>query len=158
MASPLMKLDPFTLRVALDKKGHAKGELYLDDGETYSHRDGQIVWREFVANTKSKSIRLSSQDLTALKPSQAVDGITLTNFDPANDYAKSIATVRVERVVVVGLGSKPVKVHVEGGRELQWEYTPGVSADERSGGDAGVLTVKDPKVLITKDWAIVIQI
>ncbi|KIL58466.1 hypothetical protein M378DRAFT_181258 [Amanita muscaria Koide BX008] len=30
-ASSSMKLDPFTLRVALDKKGNARGELYLDD-------------------------------------------------------------------------------------------------------------------------------
>lgn len=34
-SSPLMKLDPFTLRIALDKKGSAQGELYLDDGETF---------------------------------------------------------------------------------------------------------------------------
>lgn len=153
-----MKLDPFTLRVALDKKGGAKGELYLDDGETYSHRDGQVVWREFAAETKGKTVRLSSQDLVSLKPNEAVDGIALMDFDPANDYAKSVATVRVERMVIVGLGSKPVMVKVEGGRDLQWEYTPGVSADDRKGGEAGVLSVKDPKVLITTDWAIIVQL
>ncbi|KAG2741021.1 glycoside hydrolase family 31 protein [Suillus brevipes Sb2] len=34
-SSPLMKHDPFTLHVALDTSGNARGELYLDDGETY---------------------------------------------------------------------------------------------------------------------------
>jgi mannosyl-oligosaccharide alpha-1,3-glucosidase len=158
MASTLMKFDPFTLRVALDKKGRAKGELYLDDGETYSHRDGQIVWREFAAKSKGKTIRLTSQDLVKVKPTEAVDGVALTNFNPANEYAKSIATVRVERVIVVGLVGKPISVKVEGGKVLKWEYTPGVSSDDRKGGQASVLTVKDPKVPITGDWTIVIEL
>ena len=33
-SSPLMKRDPFTLRVALSTDGSARGELYLDDGES----------------------------------------------------------------------------------------------------------------------------
>src|SRR3954453_8534082 len=50
-SSPLMRHDPFTLRIALDKNGKARGELYLDDGETFAHWDGEIVWREFTAST-----------------------------------------------------------------------------------------------------------
>ena len=49
-----MKGDPFTLRVALDKDGGARGEVYLDYGEGYAHRDGEVVWRQFEASSKGK--------------------------------------------------------------------------------------------------------
>ncbi|KAJ6539701.1 hypothetical protein B0H19DRAFT_1269984 [Mycena capillaripes] len=41
-SSPLMKLDPFTLRVT-SKAGSPHGDLYLDDGISYSHAKGQFV-------------------------------------------------------------------------------------------------------------------
>ena len=40
-ASTAMKLDPYTIRVALDKSGNAKGELYIDDGDSYDYRKDQ---------------------------------------------------------------------------------------------------------------------
>lgn len=160
-ASTLMKNDPFTLRVALSKAGTARGELYLDDGESYSHQQGQFIWREFVAEKegtkKSKTLKISSRDLAAEKPNDAVDGVALKSFNPSNDYAKSIANVRVEKIVLVGLSSKPSSVKVEGGEELVWEYTPGVSASEKKEGTPSLLMIKDPRVLVTKDWAIVIH-
>ena len=156
-----MKNDPFTLRVALSKAGTARGELYLDDGESYSHQQGQFIWREFVAKKegtkKSKTLKILSRDLAAEKPNDAVDGVALKSFNPSNDYAKSIAHVRVEKIVLVGLSSKPSSVKVEGGEELVWEYTPGVSASEKKEGRPSLLTIKDPRVLVTKDWAIVVQ-
>ncbi|KAF8963588.1 alpha glucosidase [Flammula alnicola] len=156
-SSPLMKRDPFTLRVALSKAGNARGELYLDDGVTYDHLKGQFIWREFVAEKNGKKgLRLSSIDLGAAKPAEAVDGAALTTYNPTNDFAKSIWDVRVEKVVIVGLSSKPTSVKVEGGADLVWEYTPGVASSEK-GGSPSILAVKDPKVLIQKDWAIVIQ-
>lgn len=156
-----MKLDPFTLRVALDNKGSARGELYLDDGETFAHEKGQIVWREFVAQKpekKAKTLRISSLDLAKTKPSQAVDGIALTNISPSNDFAKSIVSVRVEKLVVLGLNSKPKTVKVEGGKELEFEYTAGVPAAGKKEGTASILVVKDPGVSISKDWAIAVEI
>jgi len=158
MASTLMKFDPFTLKVALDKKGSALGELYLDDGETYSHEKGQLIWRRFSAQTASKVIRLTSEDLATIKPSDAVDGASLKNIDPANPFATSISVVRVERVVIMGLSSEPTSVKLEGGKELRWDYVSGVSAGEKKEGTSSVLTIKDPKVLITNDWSIIIQL
>ncbi|KAG6865118.1 hypothetical protein C0991_005018 [Blastosporella zonata] len=156
-SSTSMHQDPFTLRVALSKAGTARGELYLDDGVTYDHQKGQFVWREFVAEKKSRAIRLSSKDLGAARPGEAVDGVALQAFNPANEYAKSIADVRVEKVVVVGLTERPKSVKIEGGEELIWEFAPGVAASDKKEGPASILHIKDPKVLITKDWAIVIQ-
>jgi mannosyl-oligosaccharide alpha-1,3-glucosidase len=179
MNSALMHQDPFTLKVALDREGEgARGEVYLDDGVGYGFREGGVVWREFVVESVDntgkakgkgrgkgkgkgkggKTLKLSSRDLTPLHPSTTVDDVTLTHYTPTNSFAQSIKSVRVERVVVLGLASKPVSVTVEGeGRELKWEYTPG-DGRGREGGKASVLEVKDPRVLITKDWDIVIQL
>ncbi|GLB37956.1 putative glycosyl hydrolase 31 family protein [Lyophyllum shimeji] len=159
-SSKAMKRDPFTLRVALSKAGTARGELYLDDGETYAHRQGQFVWREIVAEKpakKARTLKIESRDLGAARPAEAVDGAVLKTFDPENEYAKSIADVRVEKVVVAGLSGKPTSVKVEGGDELVWDFTPGVAAADKKEGIASVLAVKDPKVLIAKDWAIIIE-
>ncbi|KAL0955609.1 hypothetical protein HGRIS_001845 [Hohenbuehelia grisea] len=156
-SSPLMRQDPFTLRVALDKKGAARGELYLDDGETYAHRDGALVWREFAAKTATKKITLKSTDLAAARPAAAVDGVALARVDPANVFARSIEGVRVERVVVIGVGSKPKSVKFEG-KELEWDYEAGVGHGSKKEGTAGTLTIKNPSVLVTKDWAIEIHL
>lgn len=157
-SSPLMKHDPFTLRVALSKSRTARGELYLDDGVTYSHQQGELVWREFVAEPSTKTTtRISSKDLASAYPSQAVDGVTLETYNPKNAFAKEIEEVRVEKVVVLGLNTKPSSVKVENGAELYWEYVPGVAASDKKEGTASVLHIKDPKVLVTEDWAIIIS-
>jgi alpha 1,3-glucosidase len=153
-----MKRDPLTLRVALSKAGIARGELYLDDGESYNHMKGQFVWREFVAEkTTKKTLHLSSRDLGAAKPNEAVDGVALQTYDPANDYAKSIAEVRVEKIVIVGLSAKPSSVKIRGGKELVWEYVSGVASGDKKEGVASLLVIRDPKVLIVKDWSIEIE-
>jgi len=153
-----MKSDPFTLRVALSKSGNARGELYMDDGVTYDHQKGDFVWREFVASSKGKMVRVSSTNLGSTKPSEAVDGADLAPYDPSNDYAKAVADVRVEKIVILGLSYKPTSVKVDGSDMLlKWEWTPGVSASGKKEGRASVLLIKDPKVMITKEWTIVIR-
>lgn len=155
-----MKRDPFTLRVALSKSGAARGELYLDDGESYNHMKGQFIWREFVAEKsliKPKILQLSSRDLGTAKPNEAVDSVALRTYDPANDYAKNIADVRVEKIVIVGLATKPSSVKLQDGQGLIWDYTPGVASGEKKEGTASLLVIRDPKVLITKDWSIQIE-
>ncbi|KAF7350938.1 Glycoside hydrolase family 31 protein [Mycena sanguinolenta] len=156
-SSPLMKLDPFTLRVALSKAGSARGDLYLDDGVSYSHEKGQFVWREFTAQTAKKVVRITTKDLGAEKKDAAVDGVALATYNPSNAFADTIKEVRVEKIVVEGLSGKPVSVKIENGKELVWDYTPGIAANGKGEGVASVLTIKDPKALIVKDWAIVIQ-
>jgi len=77
-SSPLMKHDPFTLRVALDVNGSAKGELYLDDGEGFGYQRGELVWRALRASTthhgggtKKREIVIRSDDLAAAAPANA---------------------------------------------------------------------------------------
>ncbi|KAI0060605.1 alpha-glucosidase [Artomyces pyxidatus] len=159
-ASSLMKNDPFTLRVALDNKLSARGELYLDDGVTYSHREGQIVWREFTAQkaSKGKGVRVGSRDLAKANITTAVEGAALSIYDEKNAFAKGLDGVRVEKIVVVGLSGKPSSVVVEGGASLQWEFTAGISGEGKKEGAASVLTIKDPGVGVANDWSIVINI
>lgn len=132
-SAPLMAYDPFTLTVALPKSGLvAQGELYLDDGEGYSYEQGDYVWRKFTSEKHGKKgIKLSS-----VRADDAVPG----------SYTKELEEkgVRVERISVVGLGAKPKSVKVDG-QDLVWSY------------EGDVLTIKDPKVLITRDWSIVID-
>jgi alpha 1,3-glucosidase len=40
--------DPYTLVVALDSKGAARGMLYLDDGRTYRYKEGAFSVRSFT--------------------------------------------------------------------------------------------------------------
>ncbi|EJD46904.1 alpha-glucosidase [Auricularia subglabra TFB-10046 SS5] len=153
-ASPLMKRDPFTLTVALDRDGKAQGELYLDDGESYAFQQGALVWRAFeFANGK-----LSSRDLVKAHPSQAVDGVQLATYDPAtNAYAQSIKDVRVEKVVVLGLKSKPKSVKTSSRATLEFQWTDGVAASASQEGSASKLIIKDPKARIVEDWSIAFE-
>ena len=153
-----MKNDPFTLRVALNKKGGARGELYLDDGESYSYRSGQLIWREFVTGLADrKVVRISSRDLVSGHVRETVDGVALTSYDAQNKFAKRIESVRVEKIVVLGL-AKPKSVRVENGKQLEWEFVAGLSAGQKKEGAGSVLTIKDPGVGIARDWDIIIQL
>ena len=163
-ASSLMKHDPFTLRIALDNKNsRARGELYLDDGVTYNYQRGEFVWREFVAEEPAKKqkngavFKIANRDLGSANLADAALGISVSRYDAAeNAFARDIASVRVEKVVVLGLGKKPTSVKVEEtGAVLEWEYVSGVAAGEKNKeGVASVLTIKDPKVLVGREWTI----
>jgi alpha 1,3-glucosidase len=153
-----MKNDPFTLRVALNKKGSARGELYLDDGESYLYRSGQLIWREFITELADrKVVRISSRDLVSGHVGEAVDGPALTSYDARNEFAKHIEGVRVEKIVVLG-PVKPKSVRVENGKQLEWEFVAGLSAGQKKEGVGSVLTIKDPGVGIARDWDIIIQL
>ncbi len=160
-ASSLMHRDPFTLRIALDNSLTARGEIYLDDGVTYAYKEGHLTWRGLAIGKVSRGaeLRLTNTDLAAATPHSAVEGTALTEFRPENPYQSGIASVRVERVIVLGLSGKPKRVAVEGGSDLEWEYAPGVTAAKKKRGDsdggvASVLTVKDPGLGVATDWAI----
>ena len=152
-ASSLMKFDPFTLRVALDGNESARGDLYLDDGESYNYEKGDQVWRLFNASKVSKKkLQISSENYVA--PS-VVPSVTKVPLVGDNSFAKTIAGVRVERIILFGVADKPTKVTLEnGGTELDWEYQPGVGAKGRKEGTTGLLVIRDPAVRIVDDWHI----
>lgn len=145
--------DPFTLTIALDKKGGAQGELYLDDGVTYSHERGEFIWKEFKATTKGGTVSISSTDLAQRSGDSAVDGALLANvYEIDNTFAKGLEGVEVERIVVLGLKTEPKKVTVGSARgDLEWKWTAGSKMQ------ANALVIKRPKSRITQSWTIDIQ-
>jgi alpha 1,3-glucosidase len=162
-----MHRDPFTLRIALDSSLTAHGELYLDDGTTYAYKRGHLTWRGLSVDPTDKTeLRLSNFDLAAATPRSAVEGATLAEFRRENPFQTGIASVRVERIVILGLPGVPKRVAVEGSssnsaRELAWEFGPGVAAGAVRGdrdGVASVLTIKDPGLGVASDWAIRISL
>lgn len=152
-----MKFDPFTLRVALDGNEGARGDLYLDDGESYNHEKGSLVWRLFNASRVSKKkLRVSSENyVTRAAGVDVVHGVAKVPVAGDNAFARSIAAVRVERIVIFGVADKPARVTLENGAtELDWDYQPGVGAKGKKEGNAGVLVIRDPAVRIVDDWSI----
>ena len=150
-----MKRDPFTLKVALSQSGDANGELYLDDGESYGHREGNFVWREFVAESTKKAVTISSKDLASKNPHRAVDGVELVTYNGGNAFANALDGVRVERIVVLGLKNRPSKVTLNNA-DLHFAFDGGVAAVGEKEGVASKLTIKDPGAFITSDWVIVL--
>jgi len=91
-SSSLMVKDPYTLFVALDSKGEASGELYIDDGHSFDYQRGQFVRRKFSFSNG----RLSASASTLKSPGTlAIDNT-------------------IERVVVIGLQTSPSSVIFDG--------------------------------------------
>lgn len=140
-SSALMKWDPFTLVVVLGNDGNAEGTLYVDDGESFSYQDGSYIHRKFTFSSSSQS--LVSDDLA-------------TAGKKTKEYLKSMANVKVEKVVVVGTpgswaGKKEVLVVEDGKKEgrkvvLSWHAA--------EGGKAAWVVVRDPAVGVDGGWKI----
>jgi len=156
-SSPLMKHDPFTLKVALGQSGNASGELYLDDGESYDHREGNFVWRGFVAKSTEKAVIISSEDLALKNLDRAVDGVKLATYNGDNAFASTLNGVQVERIIVLGLRNKPSRVTL-GDTDLQFTFEDGVSAVGKEEGLASKLTIDNPGALIRSDWTVVLDL
>ncbi|XP_031633409.1 neutral alpha-glucosidase AB-like [Contarinia nasturtii] len=82
-ASTLMKNDPFTLVVCLNKFKEANGTLYADDERSYEYRNGKYIY----AHIEFKENILSSK---SIDPSAAFDSF-----------------LSIERVVIAGFDTAP---------------------------------------------------
>ena len=141
-SSGLMKWDPFTLVVVLSNAGTAEGTLYLDDGETFAFEDSAYIHRRFTYSDET----LVSEDIGG--PAGKA----------TKEYLKTMAKVRVEKVIVVGApiawyGKKEVVVLEDGaketeGRKVDFIYHHAVS------GKSTWAVVKDPGVGIGRGWKI----
>lgn len=151
-----MEHDPFTLRVALSQPGGARGVLYLDDGETYGHLQGNFVWREFIAESGEKTVTISSRDFASKNLKCSIDGVELATYDKDNVFANGLDSVQVERIAVLGLGNRPSKVRF-GSINLEFTFEDGVSAGGRNEGLASKLTIECLGVLIANDWTVVLE-
>ena len=62
---------PYSLLVSQAADGYAFGTAYLDDGETFAHEGGALVWRAFSAATQEGKTVLRSADAAAARPAAA---------------------------------------------------------------------------------------
>ncbi|KAF7880397.1 uncharacterized protein EAF02_007243 [Botrytis sinoallii] len=132
-SSGLMRWDPYTLVLVLNKEGKATGELYVDDGETFDYQSGAYIHRSFSFENGV----LSSKDIG-------------TKGKLTDKYLKSMKKVGVEKILVVGApkewsGLKSVKV---GSTTAEITYHAG------EGNKAAWASVRAPKVAIGEDWEV----
>lgn len=82
-ASPLMKDDPYTMIITLNRSKQAKGTLYADDEKTYDYRSGKYIY----ANIEFKNNVIKSRFI---------------------DSSAAYKTPEwFERIIIVGLGKIP---------------------------------------------------
>ncbi|KAJ5831969.1 hypothetical protein N7474_000280 [Penicillium riverlandense] len=135
-SSGLMRWDPYTLVITLNKNGEAEGSLYVDDGETFDYERGAYIHRRF----QFRDGALSSEDIGTKGPKTA-------------EYLKTMKDVKLGRVVIIDPPAAWTK-----------QSTVGVSADgqmvgtaplefyEQQGGKASYAVVKNPNVGIGMAW------
>lgn len=139
--------DPFTLIIALSKEGTASGKLYLDDGEGYDYKNGAYVLRQY--DFSGHSLKSTS------KSSQAVGDTSVAAYDPTgNAWAKAIAHVKVERIVLLGLKTAPKSVKVGGMLDVDFTFEKGLSSQSKKEGMGSRLVIKNSGVGVVEDWEI----
>ncbi|QRW12630.1 glycoside hydrolase family 31 protein [Ceratobasidium sp. AG-Ba] len=142
-SSPLMKHDPVTLLVALDKEGvtRTKRPLHL---------------AQFYAETAKQGLVIASEDLAADNLDRAVDQVVLERYDADNAFAREMAHVRIERIVVLGLKKAPKVIRNEG-IEIEFTWEAGEAADGKKDGKASVLVIKNPGAFVAKKWGFLVE-
>jgi alpha 1,3-glucosidase len=121
-SSALMTHDPYTLYIALTKTATARGELYIDDEHTFDYEKGAYCLSTITADFKHENYIQSRVE----------KGDAWTHRDDIG---------LVERIVVMGLESRPKMVSV-GKKETSFVYND----------DTAVLVIKLPNVHVTLDW------
>ncbi|KAJ1830532.1 hypothetical protein IWW55_001548 [Coemansia sp. RSA 2706] len=135
-SSALMRRDPFTLYVYANRAGAASGQLYVDDGESYAYHAGAFIERDLEYAGGRLVSRASTRTIAS---------------DAQAAFAESMAAVRVERVVIVGLPTMPAAaIILENGAERTVEISC-VGADSAA---ASECVIRDPAVRIGNDWEI----
>eukprot|EP00884_Botryococcus_braunii_P010405 jgi/Botrbrau1/19366/Bobra.0338s0001.1 len=128
--------DPITLIVALDAKGTARGDLYLDDGRSFAFRRGVFAHREFTF----------------------VDGLLSNEPFPADSAPQKFSsTLLIERVVILGaqVGGKVWHaVELEGQRSLTVSEGPLWLAP---GIPSYAVIIRKPELPVIGDWRVQIS-
>jgi len=81
-ASSMMRNDPYTIVIALDEKGEAAGELYIDDGHSLDYQSGRYIYSKIT-----------------------MDGSSIHKWNTHSEYSDTKSWV--ERIIILGLKKKP---------------------------------------------------
>jgi alpha 1,3-glucosidase len=132
-SSGLMKFDPYTFVIVLDKAGSANGEIYVDDGESFDYESGAYIRRAFGFADNV----LTSKDIS-------------TKGKLTDKYLKTMKNIGLEKIIIVGApatwaNKSAVKIgHTEARLEFHAAET----------GKAAWAVVKKPAVVIGEDFKI----
>ncbi|KIW57882.1 hypothetical protein PV05_02438 [Exophiala xenobiotica] len=138
-SSGLMKWDPYTLVVVLDKDGEAQGTLYADDGETFDYEQGASIHRQFTfASGELKSTNLGAKGAKTAS------------------YLKTMKEVTVEKIIVVNAPAtwsdqNEVSVTGEG---IKGSVQAELIYHGPAGSKAAWAVIRRPGTSISSDWTI----
>ncbi|MCJ1288169.1 hypothetical protein MMC26_007524 [Xylographa opegraphella] len=140
-SSGLMKFDPYTLVVVPDNNGNAVGTVYVDDGESFDYQDGAYIHRQFSFDLTSQSLVSQAMGQTGKR---------------SKEYHKTMATVRIEKIVIVGAPAEwksrtEVLAMEEGAKQGR---TVPLSWHAGEPGKAAWAVVRDPGLTIGARWKI----
>lgn len=128
----LMKADPYTLYIALDRSRKAKGELYMDDEETFGYRRGEFALATFVADFST--------------PMASISNAVVVGEGWADQVSNLVEDRMVERIIVMGLAVAPASIQAEA-RTLEFTYSL----------QSSVLVIRKPEIPALADWTLKIQ-
>lgn len=89
-SSRLMRNDPYQVVIALSKDGHALGQLYVDDGESFDYKTGKFIMVNLAADTNS------------------IEGVS---FSGDEEYGK-LSHLYIEKITILGMPNKVESVKV----------------------------------------------
>ncbi|KAL8711448.1 MAG: hypothetical protein Q9220_004106 [cf. Caloplaca sp. 1 TL-2023] len=146
-SSALMKHDPFTLVIALDDRGNAQGDLYVDDGESFGFQKGVFIHRQFTFS--------SPADMSATLSSTDLNGFGSSSTKASKAFLSEMKDVRVEKIIIIGApagweGKQEVLVKEDG----QGERKVGFLWKKGEGGKASWAVVRDPGVGVGRGWKV----
>ena len=131
-----MRLDPFTLVIAKDKEGSANGSLYLDDEETFNFEKGAYAHTLFNYQNDQLTCQSIHEDATS----------TI-----ATDFAKSKASIRIERIHILGQDKAPSRVKVVQANGNFVEVPFDFDSQKQK------VTIRDPSVSVSEcGWSITV--
>ncbi|KAI8336265.1 glycosyl hydrolases family 31-domain-containing protein [Chlamydoabsidia padenii] len=137
-SSSAMKLDPFTLVIALDRKSSAQGTIYIDDGETYDFQQGSYAHTQFNYNRGTLNCTPLHHDV---------------NSPTATAFTESMKQLRIERIHILGPKKKPSRVQMVNNSATQYQDLAFDYDDVKNS-----LTIRDPAVSVTEcGWSIVVE-
>jgi hypothetical protein len=110
-----------------------------------------------VTRTTTKGETLSGEDLNGTPLPMISHTLSLAKMKQVcgkGSFIEAIGTVRIEKIVVLGLEKSPKSIKV-GEESIPFVWNSGVGASGSiMGGKSSELIVKDPKVLLVQDWQI----
>jgi alpha 1,3-glucosidase len=152
-SSALMVNDPFTLRIALNEKHEAYGDLYLDDGHSFLYEKGQYLYLSFAfENNTLKATRGNLSKVILDKNSR--------RMLPSEKYTVSNT---IEKIIIAGYPSKPKKItltmHATEPSTSNLPEAIDLQAELEFTYDATMkkLTVRKPLVAIDSKWSIAFE-